>query len=121
MTKSGSPLGRAKSTDRMLGRLQREAFAYFLHETNPVNGLVLDKTSENWPSSIAAVGLALTAYPVAVERGFCSRRLAVDRTLNSLRFFATSRQSDTSLATGHKGFFYHFLDMKSGLRAWNCE
>ncbi|TJW28397.1 MAG: hypothetical protein E5X59_39145, partial [Mesorhizobium sp.] len=23
--------------------------------------------------------------------------------------------------TGHKGFYYHFLDMQTGLRAWRCE
>ena len=53
--------------------LQRETFSYFLHETNPQNGLVRDKTAPDWPSSIAATGLALAAYPVAVERGFITR------------------------------------------------
>jgi hypothetical protein len=50
-----------------LERLQRETFSYFLHETNPENGLVKDKTASDWPSSIAATGLSLTIYPVAVE------------------------------------------------------
>ena len=49
--------------------MQRKAFAYFLHETHPGNGLVLDKTAPDWPASIAATGLALACYPVAVERG----------------------------------------------------
>src|ERR1051326_8654249 len=49
---------------RMLGAIQRSAFSYFLHETNPGNGLVLDKTYADWPASIAAVGLGLTSYPV---------------------------------------------------------
>ena len=57
----------------MLDAIQRGAFGYFLHETNPVNGLVLDKTRADWPASIAAVGLGLTAYPVGVERGFVAR------------------------------------------------
>jgi hypothetical protein len=50
--------------------LQRAAFSYFIHETNRANGLVIDKTRHGWPASIAAVGLALTSYPVGVERGF---------------------------------------------------
>ena len=50
-----------------LERLQHQSFSYFLHETNPYNGLVIDKTAANWPASIAATGFALAAYPVAVE------------------------------------------------------
>jgi hypothetical protein len=42
------------SVDAELEKLQRETFAYFLHETNPANGLVIDKTAPDWPASIAA-------------------------------------------------------------------
>ena len=59
-----------KTESRLLDDIQRGAFQYFVHETNLANGLVRDKTSESWPASIAAVGLALTTYPVGVERGF---------------------------------------------------
>ena len=51
----------------LLRTLQRESFNYFIHHTNPANGLVADKSREGWPASIAAVGMALGAYPVAVE------------------------------------------------------
>jgi hypothetical protein len=61
------------SVDATLEKLQQESFNYFLHETNPANGLVVDKNEANWPASIAATGLALAAYPVAVERGFMPR------------------------------------------------
>jgi len=105
----------------LLNAIQREAFAYFVHEANPTNGLVIDKTCEGWPASIAATGLALTAYPVGVERGFFTREAAVSRTLTTLRFFANSPQGPESNATGYKGFYYHFLDMKTGERAWRCE
>lgn len=50
--------------DAELEKLQRETFEYFLHETNPSNGLVIDKTATGWPASIAATGLALAAYEV---------------------------------------------------------
>ena len=51
-----------------LEKLQHETFGYFLHETNPANGLVIDKTAPDWPSSMAATGLGLACYPVSVER-----------------------------------------------------
>ena len=105
----------------MLDANQRDAFSYFLHETNRTNGLVLDKTCKDWPASIAAVGLALTAYPVGVERGLVTRAEAVERTLTTLRFFWQSRQGPEPDATGYKGFYYHFLNLKSGARAWQCE
>jgi hypothetical protein len=102
-------------------QLQEETFDFFLHETNPVNGLVVDKTAANWPASIAATGLALACYPVSVERGFMTRAAAAERTLTTLRFFWSSPQSSEPNATGYKGFYYHFLDMKTGERAWQCE
>ncbi|MEO8879102.1 MAG: glucoamylase family protein [Gemmatimonadaceae bacterium] len=101
--------------------LQRDTFNYFVHEANPVNGLIIDKTQPGSPASIAAVGLALSSYPVGVERGFMTRTDAIRRTLATLRFFQTSVQSTDAEATGYKGFYYHFLDMGSGKRAWKCE
>jgi hypothetical protein len=101
--------------------LQKEAFAYFVHEANPLNGLIADKTEAGSPASIAAVGFALTSYPVGVERGFMTRADAVQRTRATLRFFHDSVQSIDADATGYKGFYYHFLDMISGKRVWNCE
>jgi hypothetical protein len=106
---------------RLLEDSQRRAFAYFAHETNPANGLVLDTNTTGAPSSIAAVGLALTGYPAAVERGFMSREAAVARVLATLRFFWGSRQGPERNATGYRGFYYHFLDMTSGARTWDSE
>ena len=109
------------SGDAELEKLQRDTFDYFLHETNPANGLVIDKNEPGWPASIAATGLALACYPVSVERGFMSRAAAVERTLITLRFFWNSPQGQEPDATGYKGFYYHFLDMQTGRRAWQCE
>ena len=104
-----------------LESLQRETLRYFLRETNPRNGLVLDKTALDWPASIAATGLALAAYPVAVERGLITRTAAIEIVLATLRFFWNSRQGPEPDATGYHGFYYHFLDMQTGQRAWQCE
>ena len=105
----------------LLDALQREAFSYFQHETNPANGMVLDKTDTDWPASIAAVGLGLSCYPAAVERGLITRAAATQVTLATLRFFAASAQGPEPDATGYHGFYYHFLDMKTGRRAHDCE
>lgn len=104
-----------------LAALQRISFNYFLVEANPANGLIADRTHPGAPASIAAVGMALTAYPVAVARGFMSRDHARERILTTLRFFWNSRQGPEKDATGYKGFYYHFLDMHSGRRVWKCE
>jgi hypothetical protein len=42
---------------KMLEALQRGAFGYFLHETNPANGLVADKMQTVFPASVAAISL----------------------------------------------------------------
>ena len=115
------PRRAAPAEQRMLGAIQHEAFNYFASETNPTNGLVADTTQAGVPSSIAATGLGLTAYPIGVERGFISRPEAVQRTLATLRFFWESKQGREPDASGYKGFYYHFLDMHSGARAWKSE
>lgn len=107
--------------DVLLDRLQRGAFDYFTHNANTANGLVPDTSRENSPVSIAVVGFALSAYPVAVERGWMSRVDAVQRSLAALRFFRDSDQSGTPTATGFKGFYFHFLDIHSGARVWQSE
>jgi hypothetical protein len=108
-------------SEAQLETLQRETFDYFAHEANPANGLIIDKTEASSPASIAATGMALASYPVAVERGFLARSVAVERTLTTLRFFWSSPQGPQPDATGHQGFYYHFLDMHTGRRAWDCE
>jgi len=109
------------STDALLSRIERDAFSYFENEINPSNGLVKDKSTQDSPSSIAAVGFALASYPVAVERGFMKRSDAIERTLATLRFFRDCPQGEEPDAAGYKGFYYHFLDMKTGRRVWQCE
>ncbi|HEY3204967.1 MAG TPA: glucoamylase family protein [Thermoanaerobaculia bacterium] len=117
---SGSEAPRPASDDEPES-LQRNAFGYFLHEADAATGLVRDSTHDGSPASIAAVGLALTVYPVAVSRGFMERTEAAARVLATLRFFFNAPQGEEPDASGHHGFFYHFLDMGSGRRAWDCE
>ncbi|PDT42588.1 glucoamylase family protein [Sinorhizobium americanum] len=102
-------------------RLQRAAFEYFLDYTDARTGLVADTSRAGSPSSIAATGFGLSCYPVAVERGWMRRGDAGHRVLTTLRFLDGSRQGSDRLATGYRGFYFHFLDMRTGERAWNSE
>jgi hypothetical protein len=104
------------------GEIERRTFRFFWDTVNRRNGLVPDR----WPtpsfSSIAAVGFALPAYAIGAERGWCSRAAARDLTLTTLRFFWNAPLGpQPSGMTGHKGFFYHFLHMDTGLRYRDVE
>jgi hypothetical protein len=105
----------------LVSRLQRGAFDYLWRYGNPGNGLVADTSRAGSPCSIAVVGFALSSYIVAIERGWLSRARAAERVAITLQFFLHSAQADTPGATGYRGFYYHFLDMQSGQRVWNCE
>jgi hypothetical protein len=111
----------SEEDDVLLDRFQRAAFDYFLEQCDPGTGLVADTSRPNAPASIAVVGFALSCYPVGVVRGWMAREDAVARVLTVLRFFWNSRQNDQPDATGYRGFYYHFLDMKTGRRVWNSE
>jgi hypothetical protein len=113
---------RARSLPPFYEDIERRTFRFFWETASRANGLVPDR----WPtpsfSSIAAVGFALTAYPVGVERGWCSRAEARDLTLTTLRFFHDAPQGPQPAGvSGHRGFFYHFLDMATGHRFRRVE
>lgn len=102
--------------------LSRRTFDYFWETTDPETCLAPDR----WPSapfsSIAATGFAMTAYVIGVERGYVTREVAAERTLNCLDFYYDAPQGPgASGVTGYKGFFYHFLDMETGERHKTTE
>jgi hypothetical protein len=99
--------------DAFFEDLERRTFNYFWETANPANGLVPDRFPSAPDSSIAAVGFGLTAYPIGVERGYIAREAACARVLATLRFFAGMHHEH--------GFFYHFIDLKSGARMRRCE
>lgn len=103
--------------DPFLDELQERTFRFFLEQADPDTGLVPDR----WPtpsfSSIAAVGFALAAYPVGVERGWMTRDEARQRVTTTLEFFARAPMGpEAAGVAGHRGFYYHFLDMDRGER-----
>src|SRR2546423_7306605 len=105
-----------------LDTLEERTFHYFWDLTNPANGLTPYRSPTPSFSSIAAVGFALTAYPIGVDRAYVTRAQAAGRALTTLRFLWTATQdSSASNATGYHGFFYHFLDMSTGKRYQTVE
>lgn len=108
---------RVEVAAQQLDDLERRTFDFFWETTRADNGLAPDR----WPSapfsSVAAVGFALSAYPIGVERGWVHREQAVERTLTTLRFLYDAPQgAQATGATSYKGFFYHFLDLDTGTR-----
>ena len=102
--------------------IEKRSFDFFWDTANPVNGLVPDRYPTPSFSSIAAVGFGLTAYPIGVERGYITRAQARQRVLATVRFFRDAPQGpQRNGTTGYKGFFYHFLDMRTGLRSHHSE
>src|SRR2546425_2552699 len=108
--------------DPFVLELQERTFRFFWDTANSENGLVPDRYPTPSYSSIAAVGFGLTTYPIGVERGYITRQQAQQRVLTTLRFLSKAPQgADARGAAGHRGFFYHFLDMKTGERFEDSE
>lgn len=95
------------------------SFDFFWEQANtdtnsPGFGLIRDRYpgSEGIASS-ASVGFGLTAYLIGIEKGYIWKQDGFDRVNKTL---------DTLLAMEREeGFFYHFIDMKTGKRAWESE
>ena len=65
--------------------------------------------------------MALATIPVVVERGVLFRDFAAKITRKRLRYLLECPQGPEPDASGYKGFFYHFLDIETGRRVWQCE
>ncbi|HEX2269411.1 MAG TPA: glucoamylase family protein [Pyrinomonadaceae bacterium] len=106
-----------------LNDLQQRLFKYFWEQADPQTGIVLDRAradgsalDENHRNvgSIAATGFGLSALCIASERRWIESTQAVERARTTLRFFAER-------AFQQRGWFYHWIDTKTGERRWNSE
>ena len=105
-----------------LDQVQRASFDFFWNEANPDNGLIKDNSRTDSPCSIASVGFGLTAICVGIDHQWITREAGRQRVLTTLNTFWTKPQGrDAQGFIGYKGLFYHFLDMNTALRTWNCE
>ena len=105
--------------DDVIAFEMKGAFDFFWEQANtdvssPGFGLIRDRyPGSPGVASIASVGFGLTAYLIGVSRGYITQQEAYDRVNGTL---------DTLLAMDRvEGFYYHFVDMKTGKRVWNCE
>ncbi len=108
--------------DAFLTYLQRANFDYFWYEANPTNGLVPDRNTKTSPCSIAAVGFGLSAITVGIDHGWITREEGRSRIRLTLQTFWDKPQGSTSSGNiGYRGWFYHFLDLRTATRTWSCE
>jgi hypothetical protein len=116
-----SPPGQSTLTSddqKFLDDLESRGIQYFIDEADPITGLMPDRAKATGGAtefaSIASVGFGLTALCVGDHRGWVPPQEAYDHCLRVLRFLKDH-------GPGEHGFFYHFLNMHTGQRAWNCE
>ena len=104
----------ASDDDIFLDRVQYDSISYFVREMNPANGLIKDSSRPGSPSSVAAVGFGLTAICIGESRGWIAKEDAYRLVLRILKTFKETVPNE-------RGFFYHFLDMRTAQRTWNSE
>jgi len=106
------------SDAEFLEYLQQANFDYFWYLANPANGLVPDRSAQGSACSIAAVGFGLTAINIAIDHEWITRTQGSARVLTTLNTFLNGPEGpEASGVIGYKGWFYHFLDMNTAVRA----
>lgn len=118
----GLPVGSAD--EHLLDDLSHRCFLYFWEQSDPHTGIARDRARADgglhpsegrYVGSTGSTGFALTALCIGAERGWISRRAARRRVQAALRSYATGPAANVH------GWFYHFLDIRSGTRYRNSE
>jgi len=114
----------SKDDAAFLDDMARREYRYFWEQADPKTGLVPDRAASDGGApkqeksegvaSTASTGFGLAALCLGVERGWTPRAAALERARTTLRFLLEK-------APQEHGFLYHFLDAKTGARAWNSE
>ena len=105
--------------EQFLEDVERASSLYFWEQASPYTGLVKDRSQANGPdprdvASIAATGFGLTALCIAEKRGFLPSPRVQKRVLSTLQFL-------WKRLPHQRGFFYHWINMHTGERAWQSE
>ena len=117
---AGPPPPPPISDDQFLDQIEHAAFQFFWEQANATTGLVKDRAfaaggNDNRPvASIASTGFGLTALCIGHKRGYADVTQIQARVTATLNFLLNQ-------LTHVNGFFYHFLDMSTGTRAWRSE
>lgn len=110
----------------LLDLIERQTFLYFWEMRHPRTGFVRDRAVDPFydrkVTSVAAVGFELAAFGIGAERGWISRTEALSATHQVLQTLLDLPQGiDPAQSAGYQGFFYHLLDIETGLRAPDSE
>lgn len=106
--------------DEFLGQMVRAAFQFFWEQGSATTGLIKDRAfaaggNDNRPvASIASMGFGLTALCIGHKRGYGDATQIQSRVSTALNFVLNQ-------LTNFNGFFYHFVDMNTGMRTWSSE
>ena len=108
-----------RSDEALLDEVERAAFSFYWSEASSATGQVRDRARMNGDetrrvASIAATGFGLTALCIADSREYTKTAEIAGRVRQTLRFLKQKLPNE-------HGFFYHFIDLESGERAWKCE
>jgi hypothetical protein len=109
----------SQEDDQFLDNLEKANFQFFWDQGDPGTGLIKDRcnvreTDKTVVASIAATGFGLTAICIAEKRGYISHSDARNRVLATLQFLWKTMPE-------HRGFFYHWVNVKTGDRTWDSE
>lgn len=109
----------SQEDDEFLEELERANFRFFVDQADPETGLVKDRCNVRGPdntvaASVAATGFGLTALCIGHKRGYLSLGEAHERAITALHFLWAKMPT-------HRGFFYHFANVKTGERVWESE
>ena len=107
--------------DQLLEEIERASFLFFWEQADPTTGQVKDRAlaagnDTRRVSSIAATGFGLTALCIGDQRGYQPSAAIAARVQATLSFLLNQLQPK-----GMNGFFYHFVDMTTGARAFHSE
>jgi len=107
--------------DQLLEEIEKAGFLYFWEQAAPSTGQVKDRAlaagnDTRIVSSIAATGFGLTALCIGAQRGYQPSADISARVRTTLSFLLNQLQPQ-----GQNGFFFHFVDMNTGARAFTSE
>jgi len=98
----------------ILSKIEKDSVQYFIRSSDKITGLTRDSSQAGSPASIASTGFALASVAIAASRQWIPQDQAyrqIHKTLKTL----------LSKAEHKNGFFYHFLDSRTGSRVWGSE
>ena len=105
---------------RLIMKEFKKSYNFFIKEVN------LNKSSKGFGltryktlladhiASIASSGYGLAALIIGAKHNWIKRDVAQDRASRTLDTFLNNVE-------GMHGFYYHFINMETGKREWNCE